>query len=170
MQFVDNRLQVIIFALLLIFFCLCFSVLVSWMRVAVVKYKISENDMSADIEQSSRGDRELGLPGDGATDAVRGEKVGAKRLAEAEDIGLNLRCTLPKYCQESGGMMDVGRFSAITAGSKNLAVGDQNNFQRDTVLGAWKQRWAVLRERCAGIIVNARLAGMPLVQWEKGVS
>lgn len=43
-------------------------------------------------------------------------------------------------------MIDVGHFSTMDVNGKSLVMYDRNSFQRETALGAWKQRWAVLRK------------------------
>lgn len=41
-------------------------------------------------------------------------------------------------------MIDVGRYRDMTVDDENLVICNQNNFQHDTAVGAWKQRWVVL--------------------------
>lgn len=62
-----------------------------------------------------------------------------------EDISSDLCWTLSQYPQECGGTTDVAGFGAMAVAGKNYVVNDWNNFQRDTVLGAWKRRWVDLR-------------------------
>lgn len=66
--------------------------------------------------------------------------------------------------------MVAGHFSAMRVDSKNLVVYDRNKFQRDTAIGAWEKRWAVLQKQCAGISIDARLADMPITRCQQKVS
>lgn len=43
-------------------------------------------------------------------------------------------------------MMNVEGFSTIAVDVKYFGIYDRVDFQRDTVLGTWKRRWAVLRK------------------------
>lgn len=99
----------------------------------------------------------------GAFNSLRGDAIGATRQKEAEGAGPNPGWTLLGYRQECGGMVDVGRFSAAAVDGKKLPMYDRNNFQRDTAIGAWKRRWALLRKRScfslrAGGVILPRIA------------
>lgn len=63
--------------------------------------------------------------------------------------------------------MSVSRFDALAVDSKNPAIYDPNSFERDTVSGARKWRWAVLCRWCVRMLVDACFAYMPSVWCEK---
>lgn len=67
----------------------------------------------------------------GSKNGVCRNAVGAPRREESEDIGSDPRWTISEYCQESGGMTNVGRFSALAVDSNNLVMNDRNGFWRD---------------------------------------
>lgn len=70
------------------------------------------------------------------------------------DIDSDSHWTLAVYRREGCDMMDAGRIRAMTVSEENLVTCDQNNSQRYTALGAWKQCWAVLRKWCVGILID----------------
>lgn len=60
-------------------------------------------------------------------------------------------------------MMDGGFSKAMAVSVEILVMQDQNKFQCDTALSAWKRRWAVLRKRGARIMIDARFADILLI-------
>lgn len=60
--------------------------------------------------------------------------------------------------------MDAGRFVEMTVDGENLAMYDGNDFQRDTAVGVWNQRWVVFRKWCAEVLTDARFADMLLIR------
>lgn len=77
-----------------------------------------------------------------------------------KDLVILPNWTLDKYRHERVGMMDFKRFDFMAVDSKKFIIYDRNCFSRDTALGAWKRRLAVLSRWCAGILVDTRLADM----------
>lgn len=62
----------------------------------------------------------------------------------AEDFGFKPRLSLSEYRFECGELICVGRFGAMEVDVENFVMYDRNNSQRDTALGAWKRREALL--------------------------
>lgn len=77
---------------------------------------------------------------DGASYALCGDTVCAKRREVAKDIGPDPRWKLLEYCQECGGIMEAGRIITMAKDGENVVMYDRNNFQRNTTLGAWMRR------------------------------
>lgn len=69
--------------------------------------------------------------------------------------------------RECAAVMIVKRFVALAVVGRNLVVYDRNRLERDTVSGAWKQRWAVLSRWCLGILVDFRFADIQFVRCEQ---
>lgn len=94
-----------------------------------------------------------------------GEVTNVAEVPESgTDLGPVLRKTLEEYHRECGEMMDAGRLCAMAVDGRYLVIYDRNRFERDTVLGAWQRRWAVLIKRCVAVTINARFADMPFVR------
>lgn len=71
---------------------------------------------------------------------------------------------LAEHCPECGGMVHFKAFSAIAVDEENLVMHDQNKFQSNTALDAWKRPWAALRKWFAGILIDARFADLAFIR------
>lgn len=127
---------VVVVALLRIFFCVYFRVVVCGLPVVIVKYKMSGNFMSVNSGLTGQGDEGFGAPREGAIDDVRRIAADAMHREEVKDTRPDSRWTLSKYRQEWGGMMEVWHISAMDVDGKIFVMYDRNSLQPDTVLGA----------------------------------
>lgn len=59
-------------------------------------------------------------------------------------FGLSPNWMLEEYCCECAGMMDTKRLDAVVVDGRDPVIYDRNRLERDTAIGAWKRRWAVL--------------------------
>lgn len=75
--------------------------------------------------------------------------------------------TAEEYCRECAGLMNVKCFNAMVVDCQNLVMYLRTRFERDTALGAWKRRWAVLHQLCAGIFIDTRFVHTPFVRCEQ---
>lgn len=76
----------------------------------------------------------------GVTNAVNVDINWWTRQEEVKDFGPNSRRTLAEYRRDCKGTEDAEHFSAMVFDGDSLARYDQNSFQYDIALGAWKRR------------------------------
>lgn len=154
------RLIVAAFLRLLLFLFLSYCLVD--VCVAAVYHGSSKNEMRASCAQHCWGDEWIVLSVDGAINAVRRDVADATCREETVNSRLDFRWTLSKYCRERSGMTGVGHFSVINVYGEKLVMYDRISFKRDTASGTWKRRWIVLQQCCAGIMIDARFADIPI--------
>lgn len=64
-------------------------------------------------------------------------------------------------------MIDARRFGSLVEDDNKLVIYDQNHSQRNTALGVWKRRWAVLTRWRTKFLINTRAMHKPFVLCEQ---
>lgn len=112
--------------------------------VVALKYKLASSDgKSAVIEMFGSGKEKTRAQKDDANSASRWDAVNGTPREETEGIFLPSRWTMSEHYQKSNVMLNLGRTGLMAVDVDIFVFCDQNNFQRDIELEAWKRRLAV---------------------------
>lgn len=82
-------------------------------------------------------------------------------------IGPDARWTLWKNRRDGKRRICVAPFSAVVKDGINLEFQDRTSFKRDTLLGAWKRNWALLRKRSLAILIDAHFIEILITKSEQ---